>query len=484
MEYSEELSTNKVGGWSARRPPVVGKTTTWLFIIVRDERAYVTGEHRAAQVADDLALHEPRSERLALLQHARAAAKPPALDVILVSLGVLHTGYCDHGFGNANILGQIPRTPWFNLRINDSDIGDHQSHVSAVHLVATRFCLGQGNLTYLVAARLELFKAVCLPSMAQQRLSASFLWVIYIDTTLASWALADLKRVLKPYPLFVLVRIGGPDLVEPLLLSVSSNLHMLGMRAKPPPDRKPFFISSRIDADDGLARGTIGHIQMIAGAHAEKLARKAIEANLPAANRWSKSTNQVSPEPLRGVICWRESVWWVPTPFFKTAGNGIRGLAFTVDHGRLKDGCITPGLTTFSWGTRAPSVQAGHHRYIATLKTTAIFLVQQNDLNLRPIRARSVTSNSMDGVGRFHAGITPHLDVLESTYNEAGAYSTTVRRSSAASQPESLWISLPSAAGLASAAAQLQANSSSASLLKSLAALISTEEKELKPNEN
>jgi len=336
---------------------------------------------------------------------------------ILVSLGVLHTGYCDHGFGNANILGQIPRTPWFNLRINDSDIGDHQSHVSAVHLVATRFCLGQGNLTYLVAARLELFKAVCLPSMAQQRLSASFLWVIYIDTTLASWALADLKRVLKPYPLFVLVRIGGPDLVEPLLLSVSSNLHMLGMRAKPPPDRKPFFISSRIDADDGLARGTIGHIQMIAGAHAEKLARKAIEANLPAANRWSKSTNQVSPEPLRGVICWRESVWWVPTPFFKTAGNGIRGLAFTVDHGRLKDGCITPGLTTFSWGTRAPSVQAGHHRYIATLKTTAIFLVQQNDLNLRPIRARSVTSNSMDGVGRFHAGITPHLDVLESTYN-------------------------------------------------------------------
>jgi len=391
---------------------------------VPDDRACITGDHRAAQAAGVRTLHKPSPGAGSWcwgtpLPPARLRPWTFRSVSLMLLVGVSHTGDFVFAFSNAKIVGQIPRTPWFTLRINGSEIRDH-SLVSAVRLVATRFCLGQGNSTYLVAARLELFKAVCLPSMAQQRLSASFLWVIYVDSTLALGPLADLQRVLKPYPLFILVRLEGPDVEKPLLLPVSSTLRMLGMRGKPAPGRKPLFISSRIDADDGLARGTICHIQLIAGARAKSLALKALEAPLLTANRRPTGGNHFPSEPLRGIICWRESVWWAPTQYFKAARNGFGGLTFTIDHGLhgLENGCITPGLTAFSWDERAPSVHVGHHRYIATLNTTSIFLVQQGNKEiLSPIRARTVTSNSMDGVATFRASMAPTLDVLESTYN-------------------------------------------------------------------
>mmetsp|Transcript_35622 Transcript_35622/g.82785 ORF Transcript_35622/g.82785 Transcript_35622/m.82785 type:complete len:139 (-) Transcript_35622:1051-1467(-) len=44
-----------------------------------------------------------------------------------------------------------------------------------VHVVSTRFMQYQASLTHLAAARLALFRTICLPSMVQQK-SQNFLW--------------------------------------------------------------------------------------------------------------------------------------------------------------------------------------------------------------------------------------------------------------------------------------------------------------------
>ena len=158
-----------------------------------------------------------------------------------------------------------------------------------IHVVTTRFMQGQADLVHLTQARLELFEAICLPSMIGQHLMEQyllqlshrkdleknlqgenndaiidppFIWVIKVDPNLEKTALSKMIELLKPYPNFFLVGnsindvIGRwrSDLTEKKILQgtiYSGDLMVLHRAHK----FRNHYISleTRLDADDALS---------------------------------------------------------------------------------------------------------------------------------------------------------------------------------------------------------------------------------------
>lgn len=146
--------------------------------------------------------------------------------------------------------------PWFRLS---------RKNAYALHLVTTRFSLKQGNLTDLTEARLALFQRVCLPTMAAQ-LADRFVWLIYTDTTLPWRTWARMRAMVRPWPHFHVLRRPPTDEREfgrrPREVLLNAKLWT------PPPGAAELAevatISTRLDADDGLASGAVAELQRLA----------------------------------------------------------------------------------------------------------------------------------------------------------------------------------------------------------------------------
>ena len=79
-----------------------------------------------------------------------------------------------------------------------------------LHVVVTRFALGQGSLFILNRARLLMFKYFCLASLSFQT-TASFYWLILVDDSLHPSVRKDLDALVADYPMIEIVNISPPS---------------------------------------------------------------------------------------------------------------------------------------------------------------------------------------------------------------------------------------------------------------------------------
>jgi hypothetical protein len=112
----------------------------------------------------------------------------------------------------------------------------------------------QPSLLALGHARLELFKAVCLPTMLCQDTS-DFLWLILIDPQLLPELFDKLKQLIAPHQNFFLVRHDDSNVnlqtLDPSLVA-TGDIELLRRAARLL--SSSILVETRLDADDGLAR--------------------------------------------------------------------------------------------------------------------------------------------------------------------------------------------------------------------------------------
>lgn len=274
--------------------------------------------------------------------------------------------------------------PWFRL----ASLG---SEMYALHVLSTRFSLNQGDQLHLSEARLRLFEAVCLPSIAAQK-SGGFVWLIYTDETLPMSMYTKLRALVRPWPSFHILRISSSaDQVGELKRSPREALEAAKLWTPPPPSAKRLaLLSTRLDADDGLALGTIAMLQARAEQH---LAMRGMQSQ---AQRCT-------------AVCWPTSLEWQPGATTTGLGQFVRGRP---THSKGKIECLSTGLTTFGWAESQCSAHMGDHREMDGTAYHVIHLSQW-----MPIRARSVTSNSMAGVRAARPHAAPAAAAKMSKYN-------------------------------------------------------------------
>ena len=133
-----------------------------------------------------------------------------------------------------------------------------------LHMIKTRFMQHQAHLHHLAAARLELFKAFCLPSMIHQTTTRDFVWIISVDPALAPAILSEMVQLLRPYPHFYVTLStdnskpgsGRHGIGETFL---TGHAHVL---TKNLDNMKNLVVlETQLDADDALHIGYIDELQ-------------------------------------------------------------------------------------------------------------------------------------------------------------------------------------------------------------------------------
>jgi hypothetical protein len=146
-----------------------------------------------------------------------------------------------------------------NQQPPENDYGD------LFHVVTTRFMQHQPNLLALGEARLLLFETFCMPSMKLQTTN-DFVWAFLTDPDLDRNLLDRLVALLSPYPHFYLILSNDKefsiDSIQGRVITgdVSKLYALLNSQ------NRRLLLQTRLDADDGLHRKTLGKIQEVARA--------------------------------------------------------------------------------------------------------------------------------------------------------------------------------------------------------------------------
>mmetsp|Transcript_26432 Transcript_26432/g.49388 ORF Transcript_26432/g.49388 Transcript_26432/m.49388 type:complete len:448 (-) Transcript_26432:469-1812(-) len=155
---------------------------------------------------------------------------------------------------------------------DDSPLDDSPVDSPVVHIIETRFLQHQPHLVHFGLAMLELFKALCLPTM-QNQTSPNFLWFIRTDPDLDPVLKDELLRLVGGNNRFVVIasttaynvldRTGGEGFRESLDFNQSQvwtgnyalveRYHALA--------QSRIMINTQLDADDGLHVGFVEHLQ-------------------------------------------------------------------------------------------------------------------------------------------------------------------------------------------------------------------------------
>jgi hypothetical protein len=106
----------------------------------------------------------------------------------------------------------IDKSQLQEISLEDDDSSNHHHHhpFEIVHVVNTRFMMGQANMTILGEARLKLFETFCLPTIINQSVQ-NFYWLILINPTLEASILRELRQLLDPIPNAYLILTDKPD---------------------------------------------------------------------------------------------------------------------------------------------------------------------------------------------------------------------------------------------------------------------------------
>lgn len=268
-----------------------------------------------------------------------------------------------------------------------------------MHLVKTRFMQHQGHLVHLARARLQLFQAVCLPSMIRQS-NSNFAWIISVDPDLDFSVLSDLLQVIRPYAHFYLSLTN--DSIKP-----GGGLHGIGDRIVTGDttvlrnnlrrwDEHAVVLETQLDADDAL------HVDYISD-----LQKRAQQTFLD-----SFDDRKTSPDWMYWCIH-RDVEWhwvqndtdtasvWSPSPsgFLKASRSFVD-----------KQKCYTPGMTLGTkGGSKTQVLDVPHSLLYSQLTTNEVScggkhnlgkdcLQFVDSLEYPALRARALTSASMVGV--------------------------------------------------------------------------------------
>jgi hypothetical protein len=265
-----------------------------------------------------------------------------------------------------------------------------------------RFQQNQPHLVTLGRARLELFKAFCLPTMIRQT-NQDFLWLIQTDPDLDKELMDEMKSLLAPHPNFYLIKSKRVKQVpiardwhrrsRNITDVVTGDIPRL-QKAHDEAAQK-ILIETNLDADDGLAFHVVQDIRN------DSIRRLALLAK-----------NVLSKRKTGWVVsCYHQYVGWYPE-------NGMAGSA-TLQDGtgllkidkRLDTFCPTPGLTIASVPsanlTGVPILK--HHTLVKEVPrcTSDIDVQCLNGIGQIPLSVRARTPSS---AGMYNIGMKLHDD--------------------------------------------------------------------------
>eukprot|EP00977_Amphora_coffeiformis_P012680 scaffold3199_cov165-Amphora_coffeaeformis.AAC.3 len=136
-----------------------------------------------------------------------------------------------------------------------------------VHVIKTRFMQHQPTLVELGKARVELFRTFCLPSMVHQS-TQNFFWLIYADPLMPVELMDEMITLLKLYPHYYLVSSlddkrgdGGKDIMLDIKPQDFKTGDTGNLYAHLGNDAFPYFLESRLDADDAININWIEEVQ-------------------------------------------------------------------------------------------------------------------------------------------------------------------------------------------------------------------------------
>jgi hypothetical protein len=266
------------------------------------------------------------------------------------------------------------------------------SSENVLQVVNTRFQQNQPHFKTLGKARLELFKAFCLPSMIRQS-NQDFLWLIQTDPDLDVELMNEMKQLLAPYPHFYLIHSKSVK-KRPITRNWKIRLHfnesdivsgdkqVLMKASKDSTDK--ILIETNLDADDGLAYYVL---QDIRDDFVRRLKPVAEQVFSIRKNGWV-------------VGCYHQFIGWYPD--YSTKSKDYGGLRIDLRHDKF---CPTPGLTIAS---------------VPKANTTGVYLSKHNEIVRRiprckshedfeclygvgeipsTVRARTPSSAGMDNIG-------------------------------------------------------------------------------------
>lgn len=212
----------------------------------------------------------------------------------------------------------------------------HHTHIRVSNDAS--FQQNQPHLKTLGRARLELFKAFCLPSMIQQT-NQNFLWIIQTDPNLDAELLNELLELLAPYPNFYLIKSGhrkkwpitrhwtNRSFNETSVVSGDKEVLLKAHNDAP----EKILIESSLDADDGLAYYVLQDIRDDTVRRLSSIANEYLSVRK---NGWV-------------VSCYHEYVGWYPDPMTENGVPDDTSGRLSVDF-RQDTFCPTPALTIAS----------------------------------------------------------------------------------------------------------------------------------------
>ncbi|EGB09921.1 hypothetical protein AURANDRAFT_62925 [Aureococcus anophagefferens] len=224
----------------------------------------------------------------------------------------------------------------------------------AVHVLSTRFQLGQEHLTALLAARVALFLGVCLPSIAAQT-TTRFVWA---RTEL--WPAKEREALLgavAPYPHVVVLDSlpPGSNSTQPRDFATADLLRIAGVD----PGEPDLAVHTMVDADDALHPDAMLHLRAAAA-------------------------GATSPASPAAVICSAAAHEWRPERDRACRSGAV---TFHVQ----SELCVTPGFTMATRLDHANETLGVRH--VETRRGGDWHNRTVHVKNATPLRARTVTSH-------------------------------------------------------------------------------------------
>lgn len=290
-----------------------------IFIIFTQQRDLALHQVELTQSheRDEQKLHQPRDPEEIRIETPLKLDSPP--------LALTHATHTKPEYSKI-----VPPGPYMWIPLGDR--GQYQG----THLVITTFCYGQGGFLDLIAARLLLFKRICLPTMLAQT-NQNYLWMIYVDDTLASEVLAELKELIGERSNIRLVDRSagkvGSKVTSPQSMSLEKQMLRARMEYFEPTKQNAMVLTTRLDADDGLHFNAIDEIHTAAG-------------------KWFASSKK-NPDAKLGFLCWVQGVAWQPS---SSAEQGAFVVDEQLDSASKENACLSPGFTMVSKKVSARSV--------------------------------------------------------------------------------------------------------------------------------
>ena len=368
-----------------------------------------------------------------------------------------------------------------------------------IHIINTRFMQNQGNLKTLAAARLHLFKTICLPSILHQTYH-DFLWIIKIDPDLDEDIRNELIDSIHQAVETLLIESerrnthatygdiqqehdsysGSVDSLRQRIFVVGSNQNfgighdegawrggleskellshrtekkgeiymgdedLLKMAQIAEPNK--IVLETRLDADDGLNEGYVSYLHQDAMKKFHGIVpHNGDNLNVQGHGHGNKNEDDIS--------SFRWLYWCVESHFkWYVSGEGESG---QLGGEKRLDFCVTPGLTVgYNIGTRVKDVPAfGHHELVLKLRGNHNCI--ENDITTD---TKILIDSNLDGSNGVIGGngddfLTGNIDeqvpcveivsgfiaaIRSRTLTSAGMNDVTVGRNTKAS-PDDLW---------------------------------------------